>query len=163
MNPIHQKMLDKFRYSHLPPALQAVSKPFHDLAAEIVAQAEAVPDEAAEITAGLRKLWEAKNCVVLAHAAAPAMSGPMTELGGGGEFGDALRNLLNGDLVTRAGWNGPGMWLKLQVPDAHSLMSRPYIYMCDAQGELVPWLASQTDLLAQDWCVVKDLVAGEIA
>lgn len=36
-------------------------------------------------------------------------------------------------------------------PDIHSKMTLPYIYMSTAQGDLVPWLASQTDLLFQDW------------
>lgn len=43
------------------------------------------------------------------------------------------------------------MWLALQVPDAHSKMSLPYIYMSTVSGDLVPWLASQTDVLADDW------------
>jgi hypothetical protein len=46
------------------------------------------------------------------------------------------------------------MWLALQFPDAHSKMTLPYIYMRTAQGDLVPWLASQTDMLALDWEVV---------
>ena len=46
------------------------------------------------------------------------------------------------------------MWLALQRPDAHSKMTLPYIYMRTAQGDLVPWLASQTDLLAEDWELV---------
>jgi hypothetical protein len=56
-----------------------------------------------------------------------------------------------GRRVTRKGWNGKGMYLELQVPDAHSKMTLPYIYMYTAQGDLVPWLASQTDILANDW------------
>jgi hypothetical protein len=46
------------------------------------------------------------------------------------------------------------MWLALQVPDAHSKMSLPYVYMKTADDKLVPWLCSQTDLLALDWEVV---------
>ena len=69
-------------------------------------------------------------------------------------FGDALRLLKAGERVARSGWNGKGMWIALQVPDEHSKMRRPYIYMSDAQGLLVPWLASQTDMLAEDWEVV---------
>lgn len=70
-------------------------------------------------------------------------------------FGHALAMLRTGDRVTRAGWNGKGMWLALQVPDANSKMTLPYIYMRTAQGDLVPWLASQTDLLAEDWELVQ--------
>ena len=71
------------------------------------------------------------------------------------DFGSAIKALKLGNSVARSGWNGKGMWLALQVPDAHSKMQRPYIYMRDAQGLLVPWLASQTDLLADDYVVVR--------
>jgi hypothetical protein len=43
------------------------------------------------------------------------------------------------------------MHLALQTPDEHSKMTLPYIYMFTAQGDLVPWLASQTDVLSNDW------------
>lgn len=43
------------------------------------------------------------------------------------------------------------MWLALQLPDAGSKMTRPYIYMKTAQDDLVPWLASQADVLGEDW------------
>ena len=67
------------------------------------------------------------------------------------DFGDALAVLREGGTVYRSGWNGKGMWIKVQMPDAHSKMGLPYIYMKTATGELVPWLASQTDILADDW------------
>jgi hypothetical protein len=70
------------------------------------------------------------------------------------DFGGALVALRSGRKACRANWNGKDMWIALQVPDTHSKMQRPYIYMSDAQGLLVPWLASQTDLLAEDWQVV---------
>ena len=66
-------------------------------------------------------------------------------------FGDALHCLRNGERVCRAGWNGKNMWIALQVPDEKSKMSLPYIYMYTADKKLVPWLASQTDILAMDW------------
>jgi hypothetical protein len=68
-------------------------------------------------------------------------------------FGQALDLLKGGLKVARAGWNGKGMWINLQVPDAHSKMSLPYIYMFTADGHQVPWLASQTDILANDWSI----------
>lgn len=67
------------------------------------------------------------------------------------DFGEALHALKNGHAVRRSGWNGKGMWLMLQVPGEGSKMTLPYIYMHTAQGDLVPWLASQTDMLAEDW------------
>lgn len=70
------------------------------------------------------------------------------------DFGEAIRALRSQQRVARTGWNGKGMWLELQVPDAYSKMSLPYIYMYTAQGDLVPWLASQTDVLADDWQLV---------
>ena len=73
-------------------------------------------------------------------------------------FGWALEQLKAGRRVMRSGWNGKGMWLVLQVPDEHSKMTLPYIYIeypvghpAYPQGSRVPWLASQTDLLASDW------------
>jgi hypothetical protein len=49
------------------------------------------------------------------------------------------------------GWNGKGMWIQLMHPTEQSDMTLPYIYMKTACGNLVPWLASQTDILADDW------------
>lgn len=67
------------------------------------------------------------------------------------DFGWALQMLRKLKKVRRTGWNGKGMYLELQLPDEHSKMTLPYIYMYTAQGDLVPWLASQTDMLAADW------------
>jgi hypothetical protein len=66
-------------------------------------------------------------------------------------IGWAVKELHDGQRVCRSGWNDKGMYLELQVPDEHSKMSLPYVYMKTAQGDLVPWLCSQTDLLASDW------------
>ena len=72
-------------------------------------------------------------------------------------FGQALDHLKLGSRVSRDGWNGKGLWLELQIPDENSKMTLPYIfinYPVDAKttpGARVPWLASQTDLLAEDW------------
>jgi hypothetical protein len=77
-------------------------------------------------------------------------------------FGWALFELKRGNKVQRSGWNGKGMWLKLQRPDENSKMTLPYIYIEYPQGHLiypngakVPWLASQTDLLSDDWDIIK--------
>jgi hypothetical protein len=67
------------------------------------------------------------------------------------DIGWAVTRLRNGHRVARAGWNGRGMALELRVPDEHSKMTLPYVYMRTVQGDLVPWLCSQTDLLASDW------------
>lgn len=72
----------------------------------------------------------------------------------GRSFGDAILALKAGQRVARDGWNGKNMWLGLQVPDANSKMGLPYIYMSTVSGQLVPWLASQTDVLANDWVIL---------
>ena len=74
------------------------------------------------------------------------------------KFGTAVEKLKKGNMVARTGWNGKGMWLGLQVPDAHSKMSLPYIFMRTADAKLVPWLASQTDILSDDWVVTRPLM-----
>lgn len=58
MNPI----MKYFEYGHLPEHLQAISKPFGDLAKHLN---EDLPD-GPEKSAGLRKLLEAKDCMVRA-------------------------------------------------------------------------------------------------
>lgn len=66
-------------------------------------------------------------------------------------FGQAIEHLKNGGKIQRSGWNGKGMYLELQRPDAGSKMTLPYIFMFTADKNLVPWLASQTDILSEDW------------
>ena len=69
-------------------------------------------------------------------------------------FDGALRLLKEGARVARSGWNGKGMWIALQVPDEHSKMGHPYLYMKGVDGKLSPWIPNTLDLLAQDWCFV---------
>ena len=77
------------------------------------------------------------------------------------DFSAALLLLKDGKRVARTGWNGKGMWVELQRPlDESSKMTLPYLFLSypvDAKqtpGARVPWLASQTDLLAEDWILV---------
>lgn len=72
------------------------------------------------------------------------------------DFGWALTVLRLGHRVCRRGWNGKGMWLEIQHPDTSSRMTLPYVFMKTVDGNLVPWLASQTDLLAADWCLASE-------
>ena len=92
--------------------------------------------------------------------------GPTT----GMTFGLALEALKRGEKVARAGWNGNGMFLFL-VPGSTFKVNRPpllgiypegtqidyhsHIDMKTAQGYVVPWLASQADMLASDWSIVE--------
>lgn len=75
-----------------------------------------------------------------------------------GGFDRALHTLQMGGCATRRGWNGNTesgrMWLQLQRPDENSKMSLPYIFLCTAGGDLVPWVAPHTDLLSMDWHLV---------
>lgn len=93
-------------------------------------------------------------------------------------FGLAIEALKAGHKVARAGWNGKGMWLVLVLPvspehtealgtqnpsgfyafingSEHPFATLPFIAMKTATNELVPWLASQTDMLSEDWEIVK--------
>ena len=85
-------------------------------------------------------------------------------------FGDALMLLKNGQKVARLGWNGKGMFLFLVpgsvfkvnrppllgiYPEATEISYCPHIDMRTADGKIVPWLASQTDVLAEDWVIVE--------
>ena len=73
------------------------------------------------------------------------------------DFGDAVKKMkYRGGRFARAGWNGKNQYIELQRPDAHSKMSLPYIFIRTVQGDLVPWLASQTDMLADDWMEVEE-------
>lgn len=74
------------------------------------------------------------------------------------DFSQALIELKNGNKVCRSGWNGKGMWLYLikqwgcigDVP-VGNIKSVPFIAIKTTQDTLVPWFASQEDLLARDW------------
>ena len=75
-------------------------------------------------------------------------------------FEEALTALRYDKEVQRVGWNGKGIFIKIQFPDEHSKMTSPYIYIdttgletdrTDVKRTCVPWIASQTDLLATDW------------
>ena len=79
------------------------------------------------------------------------------------DFGQALNYLKQGEKVARKGWNGKGMWLKLIAPHKGKINlgidgifdGLPWIGMKTADNMFVPWLASQTDMLASDWLMVK--------
>ena len=93
------------------------------------------------------------------------------------DFGDAIRAMKQGKKVARTGWNGKGMWLCIplcngprEIPangiwgkpneeyaekNGGTVKVMPYITMKAADGSIVMgWLASQTDMLSEDWCIV---------
>lgn len=87
----------------------------------------------------------------------------------GVEFGAALIMLQSGQKVFRKGWHLGGMYLMLQIADANSANTLPYIYIVipgkkafegatssdDLPAQRVPWVASQTDMLTDDWFAVN--------
>ena len=87
----------------------------------------------------------------------------------GMSFGLAIEAAKKGKKIARAGWNGKGMFL-YHVPAAayppstdvakeafrgEDVPYGAYIAIKTAQGNVVPWLASQSDMLADDWCIVE--------
>lgn len=85
-------------------------------------------------------------------------------------FGYAIEALKLGGKVARKGWNGKNMFLFLvpgstfQVnrkpllgiyPEGTTVNYCPHIDMKTADEKVVPWLASQTDVLAEDWEIVQ--------
>jgi hypothetical protein len=86
------------------------------------------------------------------------------------DFGQALEGMKRGNKVAREGWNGKGMFLFLVpgsqfevnrapllgiYPEGTRITYRPHIDMKTADGEIVPWIASQSDLLCDDWVAVS--------
>jgi len=76
-------------------------------------------------------------------------------------FGKALEALKEGFEVYRRGWNGKGMSIKYikgrTILDNHDRHEEylPFIQMKTVDGKFVPWLASQTDILAEDYSIVE--------
>ena len=88
------------------------------------------------------------------------------------DFSIALDELKAGSRVYREDWNGKNMFVVLQkgypdgipinantanatgIPEGTILKFLPYLMLRTAQDDFVPWLASQTDMLAEDWMVV---------
>ena len=66
------------------------------------------------------------------------------------DFGWALRVLRRKGKVTRTGWDNKNIWLELQVPDEHSKMTKPYIYMVKYDDKF-PCDLSCESLLENDW------------
>lgn len=79
-------------------------------------------------------------------------------------FGLAIEAMKKGHRVARKGWNGKNMWLILVDKDEYEIEAYKYfnandrigfIAMKTADNKIVPWLASQTDMLSEDWVIVK--------
>jgi len=88
-------------------------------------------------------------------------------------FGEALRKVKQGHLIARKGWNGKNMAVAYQpgypdgipcnkntsetwhIPEGTLFKCRPYLQMRCADGTYQMWLASQSDILADDWYIVE--------
>lgn len=101
------------------------------------------------------KSWSPKEAFEAAYRECDAMT-----------FGLAVDALKLGHKVARKGWNGKGMWLGLVGGDQWRLAFTaplacgdaaplPWIGMKTADNKFVPWLASQTDVLAEDWEIIE--------
>lgn len=87
-------------------------------------------------------------------------------------FEYALEQIKMGNRLARWGWNGKGMFVFLVhgstfevnrpplmgiYPEGTKIIYQPHVDMCTADGSIVPWLVSQSDLLADDWEIVYDV------
>ena len=78
-------------------------------------------------------------------------------------FGGALEELKAGKKVARNGWNGKGMYLYLadgklltqEIGDGSYPFTDSIVMKTADNRYCIGWLASQTDMLAEDWCIVK--------
>jgi hypothetical protein len=77
-------------------------------------------------------------------------------------FGQAIEALKAGQKVARFGWNGKGMWVtRMDSGVCHNPKSddeytvREYIAMKTVDNQIVPWTASQTDMLSEDWMIIS--------
>lgn len=91
-------------------------------------------------------------------------------------FGMALEAVKRGARVARSGWNGKNMFIFL-VPGSKFQVNRPpllgiypegttvkyhaHVDMRTADGQIVPWLCSQTDMLAEDWMIIEEAADGQ--
>ena len=73
-------------------------------------------------------------------------------------IGWAVKQMQDGQKVTRASWNAPGQWIALEPLGAtlNLGISEPFVYLKNAQDRYIPWQASQGDLLAMDWEIAED-------
>lgn len=87
------------------------------------------------------------------------------------DFGDALKQLRQGERIHRQNWNGQGQWVVLQkgypdgiainantaeatgLPEGEVHVFRPYLMLHAVDGSFVPWTPSVSDVLADDWLI----------
>ena len=92
----------------------------------------------------------------------------------GMNFGLAIETAKKGKKIARAGWNGKGMWViyrtgypdgipcnkntadAVGIPEGTLFKVRPYLQMKCVDDSFQMWLASQSDILADDWYIVEE-------
>ena len=77
------------------------------------------------------------------------------------DFGEALSYVKDGGKAARARWIKYGMWIRLVEPEGTSdfdygMENKPYLELKDTDDTLVPWVATQEDLLAEDWILLEE-------
>lgn len=77
------------------------------------------------------------------------------------DFGEALSYVKDGGKAGRMLWRHTGKWIRLVEPEGTSdfdygMENRPYLELKDADEKLVPWTATQEDLLAEDWMLLYE-------
>lgn len=94
------------------------------------------------------------------------------------DFGQALAAVKGGSKIARQGWNGKGMFVVIQpgypggiaansntaaafgIAEGAEVVVRAYLAMWTADQQIVPWVASQTDLLAEDWVLADGSISA---
>lgn len=146
-NNFDQKIGEKFAYEN---AFEKMWMPYGFWLHKVLAEFDNLPTNTSQ------EEWLGEETPVVGGSALPKTKRL--------SFGDAIAALKEGLRVAREGWNGKGMWLGLVntgyydvgcsvVNDIDSLL--PWIGMKTADNKFVPWLASQTDVLAEDWQIVE--------
>ena len=88
-------------------------------------------------------------------------------------FGEAIESAKAGKKITRTGWNGKDMYVvyrtgypegipcnkntadAIGIPEGSLFKVRPYLQMRCADGSFQMWLASQSDILENDWQILS--------
>jgi hypothetical protein len=110
--------------------------------------------EIVEAVTDLRQARDRCRCDAFGESAHPEISTqPRGQIM---NFSGALNHAKAGSRIQRSGWNGKNMHVELVPTTSAGVITEPFLAMRTAQGGLIPWLASQADLLAEDWSVQPD-------
>ena len=68
------------------------------------------------------------------------------------QFEDAFKAIKNGAKIRLISWESD-VYISLQIPDVHSKMTAPYMYVTSRYGQ-VPWMPTQIEIMSDQWEVV---------